>query len=124
MHLPIHSADDLKYSLTSIHQFPLQWLEMGDSSFVSAVLESVQQALARKDEMGQDLFLGWHRLLTKFNSSSKDGNSDVYGMAERRGFMERKYFRATRQSVWSNRRLDCLCQFFWVKAEWTGLALV
>jgi hypothetical protein len=35
-HLPIHSADDLKYSLTFIHQFRLQWPGMGDSSFVSA----------------------------------------------------------------------------------------
>jgi hypothetical protein len=36
LHLPIHSADDLKYSLTFIHQFRLQWPGMGDSSFVSA----------------------------------------------------------------------------------------
>jgi len=28
--------DDLKYSLTFIHQFRLQWPGMGDSSFVSA----------------------------------------------------------------------------------------
>ena len=33
--LPIHSADDLKYSLTFIHQFHLQWPGMGDSSFGS-----------------------------------------------------------------------------------------
>jgi hypothetical protein len=36
LHLPIHSSDDLKYSLTFIHQFRLQWPGMGDSSFVSA----------------------------------------------------------------------------------------
>jgi NAD(P)-dependent dehydrogenase (short-subunit alcohol dehydrogenase family) len=36
LHLPIQSADDLKYSLTFIHQFRLQWTGMGDSSFVSA----------------------------------------------------------------------------------------
>ena len=35
VHLPIHSADDLKYSLTLIHQFYLQWPGMGDSSIVS-----------------------------------------------------------------------------------------
>ena len=35
LHLPIHSADDLKYSLTFIHQFCLQWPGMGDSSIVS-----------------------------------------------------------------------------------------
>ena len=35
LHLPIYSADDLKYSLTFIHQFRLQWLGTGDSSLVS-----------------------------------------------------------------------------------------
>jgi hypothetical protein len=36
LHLPIHSADDLKYSLTFIHQFRLKWPGTGDSSFASA----------------------------------------------------------------------------------------
>jgi len=32
LHLPIHSADDLKYSLTFIHQFHLRWRGRRDSN--------------------------------------------------------------------------------------------